>query len=49
MNKYNMSSKEKLIFISSFIWFLHWGSCIIYNIVDMVITKQPVRILLTGL
>jgi len=45
----NMTSKEKLIFISSFIWFLHWGSCIIYKLADMVIAQQPVRILLTGL
>ena len=42
------STKEKLLFISSFVVFLHWGSCLFSLIVDMVILKQSVRILPFG-
>ena len=30
-----MTSKEKLLFILSFFWFMHWG----VNIVSLLITK----------
>ena len=43
-----MSGKEKLIFISSFIWFLHWGSCLTLHIMDMVIEKDFVRMFPVG-
>ena len=33
----DMSIKENLFLLSSFIWFLHWGSCIFSKLVDMVI------------
>jgi len=31
----NMTTKEKLLFIFSFFWFMHWG----VNIIDLLITK----------
>ncbi len=31
----DMSTKEKLLFILSFFWFMHWG----VNIVSLLITK----------
>ena len=34
-----MTAKEKLLFLSSFIWVLHWGTCLASTIVDTVILK----------
>jgi len=31
----NMTAKEKLMFLLSFFWFMHWG----VNIVSLLITK----------
>ena len=45
----DMSSKDKLIFISSFIWTLHWGSCLVLKLSDTVIAASSVRILPLGL
>ena len=44
----DMSGKEKLIFISSFIWFLHWSSCIISLLLDTVILRNSLRVLPIG-
>ncbi len=44
----DMSGKEKLIFISSFIWFLHWSSCIISLLLDTVILRNSLRVLPLG-
>ena len=44
-----MTSKEKLIFVGSFIWFLHWGQCLTSIILDTVILKNSVRMLPLGL
>ena len=44
-----MTSKEKLLFVGSFIWFLHWGQCLTSLILDTVILKNSARILLSGL
>jgi len=44
-----MSIKEKLIFIASFLWMLHWGTNLTSTIVDMVILKNGVRVLPLGL
>ena len=45
----DMSAKDKLIFISSFIWTLHWGSCLVLKLSDTVIANTSVRILPLGL
>tara|TARA_B100000927_G_scaffold194804_1_gene157206 strand:- start:329 stop:472 length:144 start_codon:yes stop_codon:yes gene_type:complete len=44
-----LSLKEKLIFIASFLWMLHWGTNLTSTIVDMVILKNGVRLLPIGL
>ena len=44
-----MTAKEKLLFVSSFIWFLHWGTCLSSLIMDTVILKNSVRMLPLGL
>jgi len=31
----NMTGREKLLFILSFFWFMHWG----VNIIELLITK----------
>ena len=31
----NMTTKEKLLFMLSFFWFMHWG----VNIIELLITK----------
>ena len=43
-----MTSKEKLLFVSSFVWFLHWGTCLASTILDTVILKSSVRMLPLG-
>jgi len=45
----NMTVREKLIFISSFIWTLHWGSCLVLKLLDTVIANTSVRVLPLGL
>ncbi len=47
--KYNMSTKEKLLFILSFLWTLHWGTRVVSIIVDMVILNAGVKVLPLGL
>jgi hypothetical protein len=44
-----MNPKEKLLFVSSFIWFLHWGVCLTSTILDMVILRGYARVLPLGL
>ena len=44
----DMTGKEKLLFIFSFIWCLHWGTNLISLIVDMVIRGNSVRLLPLG-
>jgi len=44
-----MTAKEKLIFILSFLWMLHWGTNLTSTILDMVILKNGVRVLPLGL
>ena len=43
-----MTAKEKLLFVTSFIWFLHWGTCLASIILDTVILKSSVRMLPVG-
>ena len=47
--KYNMSTKEKLLFILSFLWTLHWGTRVVSIIVDTVILNAGARVLPVGL
>ena len=44
----DMNGREKLIFISSFILFLHWATCITYNTLAMVIANTSVKMLPIG-
>ena len=44
----DMTSKEKLLFILSFLWTLHWGTRVVSIIVDMVIVRNAVHLLPTG-
>ena len=44
-----MTAKEKLIFIISFIWALHWGTRVTLLTLDMVILNGGARILPLGL
>ena len=43
-----MTIKEKLIFILSFLWMLHWGTNLTSTILDMVILRNGVRVLPLG-
>ena len=43
-----MTSKEKLIFIGSFVWLMHWGTCLSSLIMDMVIRGNSVRMFPLG-
>ena len=43
-----MTSKEKLLFILSFLWTLHWGTRVVSTVVDMVILNAGVRVLPIG-
>ena len=47
--KYNMSTKEKLLFILSFLWTLHWGTRVVSIIVDTVILSGGAKVLPLGL
>ncbi len=44
-----MTKFDKIVFVGSFIWFLHWGSCITFKFLDMVIGSTSVRVLPIGL
>ena len=44
-----MNSKEKLLFVGSFVWFLHWGVFLTSTILDTIILKGYVRVLPLGL
>ena len=39
---------QKLMFVCSFIWFLHWGQCLTSLLLDTVILKDSVRMLPLG-
>ena len=43
-----MTSREKLIFVGSFVWLMHWGTCLSSLILDTVILKNSVRMLPPG-
>jgi len=43
-----LTSKEKLLFILSFLWTLHWGTRVVSIVVDTVILNAGVRALPTG-
>jgi len=43
-----LTSKEKLLFILSFLWTLHWGTRVVSIVVDTVILNAGVRVLPTG-
>ena len=43
-----MTSKEKLLFILSFLWTLHWGTRVVSIVVDTVILNAGVRVLPIG-
>jgi len=44
-----LSLKEKLIFIASFLWMLHWGTNIANLIIDTFLLRNGVRLLPFGL
>jgi len=44
-----LSLKEKLIFIASFLWMLHWGTNIANLIIDTFLLRNSVRLLPFGL
>ena len=44
----NLTGLEKLLFISSFLWTLHWGTRVVSIVVDTVILNAGVRALPTG-
>ena len=44
----NMTGTQKLLFISSFLWTLHWGTRVVSIVVDTVILNAGVRALPTG-
>jgi len=44
----NLTGLEKLLFISSFLWTLHWGTRVVSIVVDTVILSEGVRALPTG-
>ena len=44
----NMTGIQKLLFISSFLWTLHWGTRVVSIVVDTVILNTGVRVLPTG-
>jgi len=44
----DLTSKEKLLFILSFLWTLHWGTRVVSIIVDMVIVGNAARVLPIG-
>ena len=39
---------EKLAFVSSFVWLMHWGSCLSSKLVEMVLFTTSVRMLPGG-
>jgi len=43
-----MTSKEKLLFILSFLWTLHWGTRVVSIVVDTVILNAGVKVLPIG-
>ena len=45
----DMTGIQKLLFISSFLWTLHWGTRVVSIIVDMVILNAGVKVLPLGL
>jgi len=45
----NLTGIQKLLFISSFLWTLHWGTRVVSIVVDTVILNAGVRVLPTGL
>ena len=47
--RFFMNPKEKLLFVSSFVWFLHWGVCLTSIILDTVILRGYARVLPLGL
>ena len=44
----NMTSKEKLLFILSFLWTLHWGTRVVSIVVDTVILSEGAKVLPIG-
>tara|TARA_B100001250_G_scaffold377888_1_gene367319 strand:+ start:211 stop:357 length:147 start_codon:yes stop_codon:yes gene_type:complete len=45
----DMTGREKLLFIVSFLWMLHWGTRVVSILVDMVILNSVVKTLPLGL
>jgi len=44
----DMTSLEKLLFISSFLWTLHWGTRVVFLILDTVLVSNAVKLLPIG-
>jgi hypothetical protein len=44
-----LSIKEKLLFIASFLWMLHWGTNIVNLIIDTFLLRNGVKLLPFGL
>ena len=45
----DMTGREKLLFIVSFLWMLHWGTRVVSILVDTVILNGVVKTLPLGL
>ena len=45
----DMTGIQKLLFISSFLWTLHWGTRVVSIVVDTVILNAGVKVLPLGL
>ena len=44
-----MTLREKLIFIASFLWMLHWGTNLANLIIDIFLLRNGVKLLPFGL
>ena len=44
----DMTGIQKLLFISSFLWTLHWGTRVVSIVVDTVILNAGVKVLPIG-
>ena len=44
----DMTSKEKLLFILSFVWTMHWGTKVVFILMDMVFLGNSARVFPIG-
>ena len=43
-----MTPKQKLLFVLSFIWMLHWGTRVTFLVMDLFIANNAIKILPVG-